>query len=164
MAEDNLGPSSFETDAMAWEEINAISQKKICLGSKNLSSFIRNLAHLHVTEKGDDKTNIIDQGAPRTYYFNKDIINDDIIQNINKINNKNENKNNKDENEDNKDENKDNKDIIYNFIYNQNNSNLDYFKILEKYAKKHYTLNGKNEKRQYKFNLPFNFKPLPITP
>ena len=91
------------------------------------------------------------------YYFNKDIINDDIIQNINKINNKNENKNNKDENEDNKDENKDNKDIIYNFIYNQNNSNLDYFKILEKYAKKHYTLNGKNENRQYKFNLPFNF-------
>ena len=74
MDEDNIGPSPYETDAMAWEEINAISQKKICIGSKNLASFIRNTGYLYITEKGDDKTNIIDQGTPQTYYFNKDII------------------------------------------------------------------------------------------
>jgi hypothetical protein len=84
------------------------------------------------------------------YYFNKDIINDDIIKNIiGNINDKDKNNINEYINI--------NKDNIYNFIYNENNSNLDHFKLLEKYAKKHYTLNGKNENRQYKFNLPFNF-------
>ena len=72
--DDNIGPSPYETDAMAWEVINSISQKKICNGSKNLSTFIRNIGYLHITEKGDDRTNIIDQGAPCTYYFNCDVL------------------------------------------------------------------------------------------
>jgi len=78
------------------------------------------------------------------YYFNKDIITNNECKNIiNNIQNSNiENSN---------------YDILYNFIYNENNNNSENMKLLEKYSKKHYTLWGKNEERIYKFNLPFNF-------
>ena len=75
------------------------------------------------------------------YYFNKDIIFNEIFKNTFGK----ENYNYED---------------LYNFIYNQNNNNLENMeKIenLEKYSKKHYTLWGKSEERQYKFNLPSNF-------
>ena len=72
------------------------------------------------------------------YYFNKDIIKNDILKNIFELKNS-------------------NYEDFYNFIYNENNNNTDNIIFLEKYAKKHYTLWGKNEERQYKFNLPSNF-------
>ena len=67
--EDNISP--IEADAMAWEAINAISQKRICLGSKQLTTFLRNVGHYLSTEKRDPKTNIIDQGEAKTYYFDQ---------------------------------------------------------------------------------------------
>ena len=80
------------------------------------------------------------------YYFNKDIINNNecknIIENLS-INDSNINDSNIE---------KSNYDILYNFIYNENNNNSEKIKILEKYSKKHYTLWGKNEKRIYKFS------------
>jgi hypothetical protein len=72
------------------------------------------------------------------YYFNKDIISNEIFKNTFG----NENSNYED---------------LYNFIYNKNNNDLENMELLEKYAKKHYTLWGKTEGRQYKFNLPSNF-------
>lgn len=65
--EDNISP--VEADAMAWEAIHAISQKRICIGSKQLTTFLRNVGHYLVTEKRDPRTNIIDQGEAKTYNF-----------------------------------------------------------------------------------------------
>ena len=65
--EDNISP--IEADAMAWESIHAISQKRVCMGSRQLTTFLRNTGHFLVTEKGNRKTNIIDQGDKKTYYF-----------------------------------------------------------------------------------------------
>ena len=65
--DDNISPT--EADAIAWEAIHAISQKRICIGSKQLTTFLRNVGHYLTTEKKDPKTNIIDQGDLKTYNF-----------------------------------------------------------------------------------------------
>jgi phage/plasmid-associated DNA primase len=70
--EDNISP--IEADAMAWEVINSISQRRVCIGSKQLTTFLRNTGHYLVTEKGNQKTNIIDQGDKKTYYFDLNAI------------------------------------------------------------------------------------------
>jgi len=70
--EDNISP--IEADAMAWEVINSISQRRVCMGSKQLTTFLRNVGHYLVTEKGNQKTNIIDQGDKKTYYFDSNVI------------------------------------------------------------------------------------------
>jgi len=70
--EDNISP--IEADAMAWEAIHVISQKRVCFGSKQLTSFLRNVGHYTSTEKRDNRTNIIDQGDKKTYYFDPSTI------------------------------------------------------------------------------------------
>ena len=65
--ENNISPT--EADTIAWEAIYSISQKKICEGSKQLTTFLRNIGHYLITEKKDPKTNIIDQGELKTYNF-----------------------------------------------------------------------------------------------
>ena len=65
--DNNISPT--EADAIAWEAIHAITQKRICTGSKELTTFLRNTGHYFITEKKDSKTNIIDQGELKTYHF-----------------------------------------------------------------------------------------------
>jgi len=65
--DDNISPT--EADAIAWEAIHSISQKRICMGSKQLTTFLRNVGHYLITEKKDPNTNIIDQGDLKTYNF-----------------------------------------------------------------------------------------------
>jgi len=71
--DDNISPT--EADAIAWGAIHAISQKRICMGSKQLTTFLRNVGHYFITEKKDAKTNIIDQGDMKTYNFDNVSIN-----------------------------------------------------------------------------------------
>ena len=54
--DNNISPT--EADAIAWEAIHAITQKRICTGSKELTTFLRNTGHYFITEKKDSKTNI----------------------------------------------------------------------------------------------------------
>jgi phage/plasmid-associated DNA primase len=62
-----LGPSPAETDALAWASIDEASQRKRCGGARGLNNFIREGIHAFTTQKGDDRTNIIDQGERVTY-------------------------------------------------------------------------------------------------
>lgn len=65
--DNNISPT--EADAIAWGAIHAISQKRMCMGLKQLTTFLRNVGHYFITEKKDAKTNIIDQGESKTYNF-----------------------------------------------------------------------------------------------
>ena len=47
--------------------INEITQRKLNKGLSELDSFIKSLSTSCITQKGDEKTNIIDQGAKTTY-------------------------------------------------------------------------------------------------
>ena len=66
-AASSAGPSPAETDALAWASIDEASQRKRCGGSRALNNFIREGIHALTTPKGDDRTNVIDQGARATY-------------------------------------------------------------------------------------------------
>ncbi len=66
------GPTPVETDALAWAAIDEASQRKRCAGARGLNSFVRDVAHAHITQKGDERTNIIDQGERLTYAFGRD--------------------------------------------------------------------------------------------
>jgi phage/plasmid-associated DNA primase len=66
------GPSPAETDALAWAAIDEASQRKRCAGARALAGFVRDTAHAHVTPKGDERTNIIDQGERATYALGPD--------------------------------------------------------------------------------------------
>jgi phage/plasmid-associated DNA primase len=70
--DDGPGPSPAETDAFAWAAIDEVSQRKRCAGARNLNNFVRDVAHVLVTPKGDQRTNIIDQGERVTYAFDRD--------------------------------------------------------------------------------------------
>jgi len=67
-----LGPTPAETDALAWAKIDEASQRKRCPGARALNNFARDGLHNHTTPKGDDRTNIIDQGARMTYALDAD--------------------------------------------------------------------------------------------
>lgn len=67
------GPSPAETDALAWSSIDEVSQRKRCVSSRNLNNFTREVAHNYITPKGDDNTNIVDQGDRITYAFNNNL-------------------------------------------------------------------------------------------
>lgn len=59
---------------MAWAAIDEASQRKRCAGARGLNSFVRDVAHVHATQKGDERTNIIDQGERVTYAFGRDTL------------------------------------------------------------------------------------------
>ena len=61
------GPTPAETDALAWATIDEASQRKRCAGARGLNNFAREGIHTYTTPKGDDRTNIIDQGERTTY-------------------------------------------------------------------------------------------------
>jgi phage/plasmid-associated DNA primase len=61
------GPTPGETDAMAWAAIDEAAQRKRCAGARSLSNYVRESLHAYATPKGDDRTNIIDQGERATY-------------------------------------------------------------------------------------------------
>jgi len=67
-----LGPSPAETDALAWASIDEASQRKRCAGARGLNNFVREGIHGLATQKGDDRTNIIDQGERATYALGPD--------------------------------------------------------------------------------------------
>ena len=63
------GPSLDEINSLVMESINEMNQKNQCNGSRNLNIFLKTSASC-ITKKGDDETNIIDQGSRITYNFN----------------------------------------------------------------------------------------------
>ena len=66
------GPSPAETDALAWASIDEASQRKRCGGARSLNNYVREGIHTLTTQKGDDRTNIIDQGERATYALGPD--------------------------------------------------------------------------------------------
>ncbi len=66
------GPSPAEVDAMAWASIDEASRRKRCAGARGLAGFVRDVAHAAATPKGDERTNVIDQGERATYAFSRD--------------------------------------------------------------------------------------------
>ena len=62
-------PTPAETDAAAWQVIAESASKKRCSGARALTAWLRDTAHAALTPKGDDRTNIIDQGERATYCF-----------------------------------------------------------------------------------------------
>lgn len=66
------GPSPEETDALAWAAINEAAQRRRCPGARGLGRFLSDIAHAHVTPKGDPRTNIVDQGPRVTYALGRD--------------------------------------------------------------------------------------------
>ena len=69
-----IGPSPAETDALLWASIDEKSQRKRCGGARSLNNFVRESIHNFITKKGDDKTNIIDQGERITYALNAEYL------------------------------------------------------------------------------------------
>jgi phage/plasmid-associated DNA primase len=67
-----IGPSPAETDALVWAGIDEASQRKRCGGARGLNNFVREGIHAHTTQKGDDRTNVIDQGERTTYALGPD--------------------------------------------------------------------------------------------
>jgi len=63
-----------ETDALAWAAINESSQRKRCAGARAFNNFVRDSAHAHGTQKGDERTNIIDQGERQTYAMAQEML------------------------------------------------------------------------------------------
>jgi phage/plasmid-associated DNA primase len=61
------GPTPAETDALAWTAIGEAAARRHSAGARALSTFVRDAARPHITPKGDDRTNVIDQGARITY-------------------------------------------------------------------------------------------------
>lgn len=59
--------SSSNLDNITWSYITESAQKKHDINYRNLYQFIQDNAHLYITEKGDSKTNIIDQREKKTY-------------------------------------------------------------------------------------------------
>lgn len=57
---------------MAWAAIDESSQRKRCAGARGLGGFLRDVAHAYITQKGDERTNIIDQGARVTYNMGRE--------------------------------------------------------------------------------------------
>lgn len=67
MGEPSSAPSPAETDALAWAAIAESDDRKRCAGARGLCTFVRDVARALATPKGDDRTNIIDQGERATY-------------------------------------------------------------------------------------------------
>jgi phage/plasmid-associated DNA primase len=74
-AADIPGPSPSEMDAMVWAEINQTTQRKHCAGARSLNVFANEQAKQFMTPKGDERTNIIDQGERHTYNLGRDHVN-----------------------------------------------------------------------------------------
>jgi phage/plasmid-associated DNA primase len=66
------GPSPDETNAMVWATIDENSQRRRFPGARALAAFVRDAAHPYLTPKGDERTNIIDQGERTTYALGRD--------------------------------------------------------------------------------------------
>jgi phage/plasmid-associated DNA primase len=69
------GPSPAETDAAAWAAINEAAQRRHAAGARALNNYAREGLHAFVTPKGDDRTNVIDQGDRITYCLPPDHLN-----------------------------------------------------------------------------------------
>lgn len=59
--------SPGDTDAIVWATLDETARRKCCAGARNLANFIRDVAHRYQTQRGDERTNIIDQGERKTY-------------------------------------------------------------------------------------------------
>jgi hypothetical protein len=70
-----LAPSPAEVAAHTWASIEEVSRRKHCPAVRSLHAFLRDHAHPYITAKGDNGTNIIDQGDKVTYNMPPDIIN-----------------------------------------------------------------------------------------
>ena len=68
-------PSPAETDAAAWAAISETAARRRCAGARTLSAWLRDTAHGSLTPKGDERTNIIDQGERSTYCFSRGALN-----------------------------------------------------------------------------------------
>lgn len=66
-AAEDEGPTPAEIDALAWSAIEEASRRRRCAGARGLNAFVRDAAHAFVTPKGDERTNVIDQGERATY-------------------------------------------------------------------------------------------------
>lgn len=62
-------PSPSDIDTLTWSSITESSQKKHCPGARSLHQFIQTVEPICLTQKKDDRTNIIDQGEKKTYYM-----------------------------------------------------------------------------------------------
>jgi phage/plasmid-associated DNA primase len=60
-------PTPTDIDIMTWTSITEASQRKHCLGARNLYQYLQGVEHVYATQKKDDRTNIIDQGEKKTY-------------------------------------------------------------------------------------------------
>jgi phage/plasmid-associated DNA primase len=60
-------PTPAEVAAIAWSAQEETSRRRHCPAVRGLYAFLRDAAHPYVTSKGDEKTNIIDQGDRVTY-------------------------------------------------------------------------------------------------
>ena len=74
-AEAGPGPSAQETSSRAWLALDQSSQRRWCAGARTLNAFVRDTAHAYITPKGDQRTNIIDQGERETYCMGADTVN-----------------------------------------------------------------------------------------
>jgi len=70
----NAGPSPAEADALVWAAIDEAAQRNRCAGARALNNFIRDTAIEFKTKKGDENTNIIDQGQKATFAFDNEHI------------------------------------------------------------------------------------------
>lgn len=60
------GLSPAEADALAWEALEETARRRHCAGAQALAAFARG-AEGDATARGEERTNVIDQGARRTY-------------------------------------------------------------------------------------------------
>ena len=65
------GPPPAETDALAGGAIDEAAQRRRCAGARGLNGFVRD-AHAHVTPRGDERTNVVDQGGRVTYALGRE--------------------------------------------------------------------------------------------
>jgi phage/plasmid-associated DNA primase len=67
-------PSPIDIDNLTWLSIEESSQKKHYSNIRSLYQFLQSIEHIYITQKKDDKTNIIDQGEKKTYFMPNEIL------------------------------------------------------------------------------------------
>jgi phage/plasmid-associated DNA primase len=76
-------PTPAETEALAREELQKVEQRQQYTEVRELSAFLRGQTQ-KITGRGDEKTNIIDQGERVTYSFPADTVHD-LFQHLEKL-------------------------------------------------------------------------------